>query len=189
MKNIIIAFVLFSLCINATYINKTNKVVSNTDTDKRLEYLIGDWNSTGFVTDDDGFNQYIEINQHVESKGEGLQFTVDGINPHNSYRYKTTKTIYYDAKKKAWYVKGIVKNKFVLDCQVTLTDVNTVTYTYYDEEKNVMRFSIIKENDNMFVETEEKWTTNGWDKTAWLRMQRSLKTLKGLDASVHPTHE
>lgn len=176
MKNIIIALVLFSLCISATYVGTSYNPTSGNDIDKRLEYLIGDWQSTGFVTDAQGLNQYIEINQHIEAKLNDIQFIVDGINPYNGFRYKTTKTIFYDDQKQAWHVKGTVKDKYSLDNKVYITNVNTVTYTFYDDDNNLMRYSIIKENDNTFVETEEMWTTNGWDKTAWLRMQRALKS-------------
>lgn len=174
MKNIIIALALFSICISATHVQTSYSPAKGNNIDKRLAYLIGDWQSTGFVTDAEGLNQYIEINQHIEAKGNALHFTVDGINPHNSFRYKTTKTIFYDDQKLTWYVKGTVKDKYRLDNKVFITDVNTVTYSFYDNENNLMRYSIIKENDNSFVETEEKWTANGWDKTAWLRMQRAL---------------
>lgn len=176
MKNIIIALVIFSICTSSTYVRTSYNPVTGSNIDKRLEYMIGDWKSTGFVTDAEGLNQYIEINQHIEAKGNDLKFTVDGINPYNGFRYKTTKTIFYDAEKQAWYVKGTVKDKYTLDNKVYITDVNTVTYTFYDKEEHLMRYSIIKENDNTFVEQEEKWTANGWDKTAWLRMQRALKS-------------
>ncbi len=198
MKNIIIALVLFSLCISATYVGTSYNPTSGNDIDKRLEYLIGDWQSTGFVTDAQGLNQYIEINQHIEAKGDDLQFTVDGINPYNGFRYNTSKTIYYDAQKRAWHVKGTVKGRYALDNKVDITDVHTVTYTFNDDENNVMRYSIFKENDNTFVETEEKWTTNGWDKTAWWRMQRALKSfsvvqtpkgVKKLEVNDRPVHE
>lgn len=198
MKNIIIALFLFSICISATYVRTSYNPITGSNIDKRLEYLIGDWQSTGFVTDAQGMNQYIEINQHIEAKGNDLQFIVDGTNPYNGYRYKTSKTIYYDVEKLAWHVKGTVKDKYSLDNKVYITDINTVTYTFYDNEKNLMRYSIIKENDNTFVETEEKWTANGWDKTAWWRMQRALKsfssvqTPKGVDKQVvtdRPVHK
>lgn len=180
MKNIIIALGLFSLSISATYVGTSYNSATGNDIDKRLEYLIGDWQSTGFVTDAQGLNQYIEINQHIEAKGDDLQFTTNGKNPYNGYQYNTTKTLYYDASQKAWHVKGTVKGRYALDNKVEITDVNTVTYTFFDDEKNVMRYSIIKENDNTFVETEEKWTSNGWDKTAWWRMQRALKSFSSV---------
>ncbi len=198
MKNIIIALALFSICVSATHVRTPNNPDTGSNIDKRLEYLLGDWQSTGFVTDAEGLNQYIEINQHIEVKGNDLQFTIDGINPYNGYRYKTTKTIFYDPQKQTWHVKGTVKDRYSLNNKVYITDVNTVTYTFYDDENNLMRYSIIKENDNTFVETEEKWTTNGWDKTAWLRMQRALKALsiiktpkgmKGQEVTDRPVHE
>ncbi len=177
MKNIIFALVIFSLCISSTYVKTSYNAVTGSNIDKRLEYLMGDWQSTGFITDAEGFNQYIEINQHIAAKGNELLFTVDGINPNNGYRYKTTKTIYFNPQKQSWFVKGRVKDRYSLNNKVYITDVNTITYTFYDDDNNLMRYSIIKENDNMFVEKEEKWTSNGWDKTAWLRMQRAVKAL------------
>ena len=185
MKNTIIALVLFSIFTSSTYVRTSYNPKTGSNIDPRIEYLIGDWKSTGFVTDADGLNQYIEINQSITAKGNVMAFVEDGINPHNGYRYKTTKTIYFDNKTQTWRVKGTVKGKYSLNNKVYITDVNTVTYTFFDESNNLLRYSILKENEDTFVEKEEKWTTNGWDKTAWFRMKRAVKSK---DISARPLH-
>ena len=185
MKNIIFLIAVFSLSISSTYVRTSYNPLTGSNIDKRLEYLVGDWKSTGFVTDADGFNQYIEINQKIEAKGNDMTFVVDGVNPHNGFRYKTTKSIFFDPQKEIWRVRGQIKDKYSLDNKVYITNVNTVTYTFYDNESKLMRYSIIKENDDTFVEAEEAWTTNGWDKTAWLRMQR---VVKNKDVTARPLH-
>ena len=74
MKNIIFLIAVFSLSISSTYVRTSYNPLTGSNIDKRLEYLVGDWKSTGFVTDADGFNQYIEINQKIEAKGNDLTF-------------------------------------------------------------------------------------------------------------------
>ena len=189
MKNIIFLIVIFATSISSTQMRTSYNPLMGSNIDKRLEYLIGDWKSTGFVTDANGFNQYIEIHEKITAKGNEMTFTMDGINPQNGYRYNTTKSIFFDPQREAWHVKGQVKGKYSLDNKVYITDFNTVTYTFYDNKNNLMRYTILKENDNSFVETEEKWTNNGWDKTAWLRMERVVNNkLVNKYVTARPIH-
>ncbi len=174
MKNIIFLIIIFFISISSTQMRTSYNPLMGSNIDKRLEYLIGDWKSTGFVTDADGLNQYIEIHEKITAKGNEMTFIVNGINPQNGYRYNTTKSIFFDPQRDAWHVKGQVKGRYSLDNKVYITDFYTVTYTFYDNGNNLMRYTILKESDNSFVEMEEKWTDNGWDKTAWLRMERSV---------------
>lgn len=173
MKNLIIGATL--ILMGSAYVKTPQSIPSNMPTDTRIEYLKGDWKSTGFLTDAQNKQQKIEIFQHIDIKDNEITFSSSGINPSNGYQLKTEKVIFYDANSDAWYVKGVVKNRYTLDNKVYVTEFNTITYSFYDDHKNLMRYTFTKENEDSFIEAEEIWTENGWDKTAWLRTVRVEK--------------
>ncbi len=163
-------------CIGSSYIKPIASSTTTSNIDTRLEYLIGDWKSTGFVTDAQNLQQKIEMNQHIAFEDNKIVFTGTGINPINKYRYNTSKAIFLNERTNTWRVEGKISNKYTLDNKVYITEANTLTYTFYDNAKNLMRYTILKENDDGFTETEELWTDNGWDKTAWMRTKRTAKS-------------
>lgn len=161
--------------LGTTYVKTSTNPTGTTTLDKRLEYLIGSWKSVGFVTDVKGKQQFMEMKQRIANdnlKINELVFVGTGINPSNGFRYNSSKSFFYDNDAQAWHVKGSVQNKYTLDNKIYIPDNNTVTYTFYDDLKNLMRYTIVKENNDSFTETEEVWTANGWDKTAWFRTKR-----------------
>lgn len=186
MKNLIIGIVL--LFVGSAYVVAPVSSSKANGADKRLDYLIGDWKSNGFVTDAKNRQQKIEMEEQITAKDNEIRFTYNGLNPSNGYRYKTNKIFYLDASTHDWFVKGTVQGQYTLNDKVYVTDIGTITYTFYDHAKNLMRYTIMKENEDSFTETEEIWTKNGWDQSAWVR---SLRVYKNKDYSHYfprPSH-
>ena len=175
MKNLMALIILFF--VSSSYANSTYKPPRKKRVATQLDYLVGDWVSSGFTTTTDGEQQLLTLNQHITHvNSNDIEIVGAGSNPTNGFPYTTTKTIFYDNGSATWFVKGNVNNKYTLNNKVDITTVNTITYTFYDGSKNLMRYTITKESDDAFTEVEEIWTKNGWDKTAWLRSKRIPKS-------------
>ena len=175
MKNIIVLATMFYVGV-AYFKSPVELTLVSSKAQANLDYLVGDWKSFGFVTDSKGLQQYIEMNQRISSdnsNNKSYKFVGEGINPGNRFIYSTNKIIFYDAGTKAWHVKGVVKDKYALDNKVFFPDGKSMSYTFYDSSKNLLRYTISKEKNDSFTETEETWTSEGWNKTAWFRSKRS----------------
>ena len=168
---------IFTFYVASSYVLTTNIPSARNKKYSNVEYLVGVWESKGFVTDAKGLQQIVTLKQKITNVNEqDLKIVGTGMNPTNGFKYNASKTLYYNTKTEAWYVKGSIEEKYAVDNKVYITDHNTITFTFYDGWKNLMRYTITKENNDAFTETEEIWTVNGWDKTAWLRSTRVPKS-------------
>jgi hypothetical protein len=140
-----------------------------------IDFIIGKWNGTGFVTDANGLQQYIEIQEDNVRLSE-YQYQIVGIgkNPVNKFTYSYTKLIYFNKKMNAWFTNGRVQNNILQDSPTVFTENNVFSYSYYDIYSTLIRHTTVRETDDSFTETQEKWGQNGWDKTAWFRMERNF---------------
>ena len=173
MKNIFAIITVFFL--GSTYFDKPHTINAATSADTPLEYLVGNWKSTGFVTDVRGKQQLIEMTQNITNDNKavaGVKFESAGFNPSNKFKYTASKSMYYDNSTNSWHVKGTVGGKYTLDNKVYIALDNAITYTFYDDSKNLMRYTFEREDENTFTETEQIWTPEGWEKTAWFRSKR-----------------
>ena len=185
MKNMIILIALSCVGSASFFLLGNSQVTNKMNT--HLEYLIGEWKSEGFVTDAQGKQQFIEIKQSITKGSEAtneIKFIAVGSNPLDGFQYNAIKSIFYDTSTQSWYVKGSVKDKYTLNNKVIMPDNQTISYTFNDASKNLMRYTIAKENDYSFTETEEIWSVNGWDKTAWFRTTSLAKSAPVINGAL-----
>jgi hypothetical protein len=173
MKNIIL--IVSTFFVGSNFFISPFNTTSKHPVDSRLEYLVGEWKSEGFVTDTNNMQQKIEIAQHIGLKDNRLVFTANGINATSRYHYNSTKAVFInDNKKSVLWVQGQVADLYTLNQKAYINQDSTLSFTFYDEKGTLTRYFINKENNNSFVETEERWTEEGWEKTACLKTQRQI---------------
>ncbi len=143
--------------------------------DPRLDFILGSWTGTGFVTDANGLQQYVEIKEDNTSVSN-IQYSISGTckNPGNNFSYTYDKSIFYNITLNAWYAKGIINNTILPDSRTILgeNEALSYTYSYYDLNNVLVRYITTRDTVDSFTETQEKWGLNGWDTTAWFRMTR-----------------
>ena len=156
-----------------TTYSTTNTKETNTN-DSRIDFMLGNWIGTGFVTDANGLQQYIEIQEdNLRISNDEYQMVGIAKNPGNSFMHSFNKTLFFNNKMNAWYTKGTINDNTLHDSRTILSDNNVISYSYYDLNSVLVRYTIARETDDSYTEIEEKWGANGWDKTAWFRMKRN----------------
>lgn len=157
-----------------------------TRNDARIDFMLGNWVGTGFVTAENGMQQYVEIEENnLRISGTEYQMVCIGKNPANGFVNAYNKTLYYNSALNSWYTKGTINDKILHDSRTLLNDTNVITYSFYDINSVLTRYTIVRETDDSFTEMEEKWGTNGWDKTAWFRMKRNYNYRNNTARPVH----
>ena len=140
----------------------------------RIDFILGSWTGTGFITDANGLEQYVEIQENNSSISD-IQYRIIGTckNPGSNFVYTYDKSLFFSSTSKAWYANGKINNNILPDSRTTLSENYPFSYTYYYDVNNVrVRYTTTKDTDDSFTETQEKWGQNGWDKIAWFRMTR-----------------
>jgi hypothetical protein len=140
----------------------------------RLDFILGSWTGTGFITDANGLEQYVEI-QENNSSITNTQYRIVGIckNPGSNFVHTYDKALLFNSTSKIWYINGKVNNSILPDSRITLTENYPLSYTYYYDVNSVrVRYTTTQDTDDSFTEIQEKWGQNGWDKTSWFRMTR-----------------
>lgn len=162
--------------ISASNTENKNAVISTNNS--AIDFIIGKWNGTGFVTDANGLQQYIEI-QEDNARLSEYEYQIVGVgkNPVNKFIFSYTKLIYFNKKMNAWFTKGTIQNNILQDSPTVFTENNVFSYSYYDIYSTLVRHITVRETDDSFTETQEKWGQNGWDKTAWFRMERNFTNI------------
>jgi hypothetical protein len=153
--------------------NVSHKSSDVTANNPSIDFMVGNWSGTGFVTDVNGLQQYVEIQENNQKISEDeYQIVGNGKNPANGYMYSYNKLIFYNAPMNAWYVKGKINENVLHDSRITIGENFVFSYSYYDVNSVLVRHITIREGEDIFTETKEKWGQNGWDKTDWMRMTR-----------------
>lgn len=179
-------FIIFlvTVVVGASLLGDTSKKkliasnIAHNDLDKTannpaIDFMVGNWSGTGFVTDANGMQQYIEMQENnVKLSEDEYQIVGIGKNPANGYIYSYNKLIFYNTKMNAWYAKGKINENILHDSRIVLGENIVFSYSYYDINSVLIRHITTREGDDIFTETKEKWGQNGWDKTAWVRMTR-----------------
>ncbi len=164
--------------------NSPNKKVTRNDA--RIDFMLGNWLGTGFVTSENGMQQYVEIQENnIRISATEYQMVGIGKNPANGYPHKYNKTLHFNSAMSSWYTKGTINDKILHDSRTLLNDTNVITYSFYDINSVLTRYTIARETDDSFIEMEEKWGPNGWDKTAWFRMKRNYNYRNNTARPVH----
>ena len=164
--------------------NSENKEVTRNDA--RIDFMLGNWVGTGFVTSENGMQQYIEIQEtNIRVSPTEYQMVGIGKNPASGYPHAYNKTLYFNSTMNSWYTKGTINDKILHDSKTLLNDTNVISYSFYDINSVLTRYTIVRETDDSFTEMEEKWGANGWDKTAWFRMKRDYNYRNNTARPVH----
>jgi hypothetical protein len=145
-----------------------------TSNEPRLDFILGSWTGTGFITDANGLEQYVEI-QENNSSVSNTQYRILGVckNPGSNFVHAYDKSLFFNPTSKVWYINGKVNNSMLPDSRTTLSENYPFSYTYYYDVNTVrVRYTTTKDTDDSFTEMQEKWGQNGWDKVAWFRMTR-----------------
>ncbi len=149
------------------YNNRKETVQENTS----FESILGNWVGTGFVTTENGIQQYIEIEEsNLRTSSTEYQMVCVGKYPVNGFIHAYNKKLFYNSVMNSWYIKGTVNDQILHDSRTFLNDTTVLSYTFYDINSVLTRYTIVRKTDDSFTEIEEKWGTNGWAKTAWFRM-------------------
>lgn len=153
---------------------------------ENADFVLGNWKGTGFVTDESGNQQYVEIeSNNLTVSNSEYQLVTVGKNPSNSFIYSSNKMLFFNSNLNKWFTKGKINEIVLHDSQTLLTDNSAITYSYYDFNSVLVRHTISRENDDSYTETEERWSANGWDKTAWFRMKRDFNNPKSTARPLH----
>ena len=169
--------------INAS--NIVHKTSESSANEPKIDFIVGSWIGTGFVTDESGLQQYIEIQEdNTKLSSDEYQIVGVGRNPGNNYMITYRKTIYFNAKMNAWYTKGTINENVLHDSHTSLDD-NVLSYSFYNLNSKLVRHTIISENVNSFTETQERWEPDGWCKTAWFRMSRNFNNSNSTSRPFH----
>lgn len=150
-----------------------NKSTYKSNNDARIDFILGSWTGTGYVTDANGSEQYLEI-EETNSRQSNGQYTIVGVgkNPGNDFVYIYDKSLFFNAPLNNWYTKGNINNTILPDSPTNLGENNTFSYSYYDVNAVLVRHTTSRDSEDCFREIQEKWVQNGWEKTASFRMMR-----------------
>ena len=144
-------------------------------TEPRIDFILGSWTGTGFITDANGLEQYVEIRENNSSSSNN-EYQIAGVckNPGSNFVYAYNKSIYFNKGLNSWYTKGTIDGNILPDSRTTLGEEYALayTYSYYDTNSILVRHTTVRDSEDSFTETKEKMGKNGWDKTAWFRMTR-----------------
>jgi hypothetical protein len=154
-------------------VTETQKL-AKTNNEPRIDFILGSWTGTGFITDANGLEQYIEIEEHNSSLSNA-QYRILGVckNPGSNFVYSYDKSMIFNKTLNVWYTTGKINNSILQESPTTLSDNEPLSYTYFYTVNAVLtRYTTTRDTDDSFTETQEKWGANGWDKTAWFRMTR-----------------
>jgi hypothetical protein len=145
--------------------------------DPRLDFILGSWTGTGFVTDANGLQQYVEIREN-NSSVSNIEYRISGIckNPASNFTYGYDKTVFYNMALNAWYTKGTINNIILPDSRTILSEneILAYAYSYYTLNNILVRHITTRDTADSFTETQEEMGINGWDTTAWFRMTRVI---------------
>jgi hypothetical protein len=183
MKTAIILLV--TMFLGVSVVSKTpNKKATNlaaatknhveSTNEPRIDFILGSWTGTGFVTDANGWEQYIEIEENNSSVAN-TQYHIVGVckNPGSDFVYTYDKFLFFNPTSKAWYTNGKINDSIMPDSEITLSEHYPLSYTcYYDLNGARVRYSTTRDTDDSFTETQEKWGQNGWAQIGWFRMTR-----------------
>ena len=152
-----------------------NQSTYKSNNDARIDFILGNWKGTGYVTDANGLEQYIEIVETNSRLSDGQYKTVGiGKNPGNDFVYTYEKSLFFNNALNNWYTKGNIYNTILPDSRTDLGENNTFSYAYYDSNAVLVRHTTSRDSEDCFREIQEKWGHNGWDRTASFRMTRML---------------
>jgi hypothetical protein len=172
-------FLGMSIFNNATIEKTTTSVAATKNhvhitSEPRIDFILGTWAGTGFVTDANGLEQYLEIEEHNSSVSND-RYHIVGVckNPGNDYVYTYDKFLFFNPTLKEWYTNGTINNSILPKSGITLSEHYPLSHTcYYDLNGDRVRYTTTRDTDDSFTETQEKWGQNGWGQTAWFRMTR-----------------
>ena len=182
----IILFVLITMFLGMSVLNDapnkkatTTLVAENQNTVKstsepKLDFILGSWTGTGFITDANGLEQYVEIEER-NSSVSNVQYRIVGIckNPGSNFVHTYDKYLFFNPTQNVWYINGKVNNSILPESRTIVSENYPFSYTYYYDVNTVrVRYTTTRDTDDSFTETQEKWGQNGWDKIAWFRMTR-----------------
>lgn len=146
--------------------------------DARIDFILGIWTGTGYVTDANGLEQYLEI-EETNSRLSNGQYTIVGVgkNPGNDFVYTYDKSLFFNDILNNWYTKGNINNTILPDSRTDFGEKNSFSYSYYDANAVLVRHTTSRDSEDCFREIQEKWVQNGWEKTASFRMERTSPPL------------
>jgi hypothetical protein len=152
-----------------------NQTTYKSNNDARIDFILGSWTGTGYVTDANGLEQYIEI-EETNSRLSNVQYQIVGVgkNPGNDFVYTYDKSLFFNDALNNWYTKGNINNTILPDALTSVGANNSFSYSYYDTNGVLVRHTTTRDSEDCFREIQEKWVHNGWDKTASFRMTRML---------------
>jgi hypothetical protein len=175
----VFGIVLFSVTTSkkVSAANVANPMSDKIANEPRIDFILGSWIGTGFITDANGLQQYIEI-QETNTKVSNNEYQIVGIckNPTNRFQYAYNKSLFFNTAMNVWFTKGTINGNLLPDSHTDLGNNNVLSYSYYDVNRVLVRHTTARDTDGGFTETQEKWGQNGWDKTAWFRMTKNLNT-------------
>jgi hypothetical protein len=150
-----------------------NQSTYKSDNDARIDFILGSWSGTGYVTDANGSEQYIEI-EETNSRLSNGQYKMVGIgkNPGNDFVYAYDKSLFFNNDLNNWYTKGNINNTILPDSRTDLGENNIFSYSYYNSNAVLVRHTTSRDSEDCFREIQEKWGQSGWNRTASFRMTR-----------------
>ena len=156
-----------------TSVNVGNKHSVIQANNRTIDFILGNWVGTGFVTDANGLQQYIEIKEtNTSLSNSQFQIIGTGKNPGNDFVYAYNKVLYFNTTMNQWFTKSTINGQILPDSHTILGENNIFSYSYYDSNSVLVRHSTYRDTDDSFTEIQEKWGHTGWDRTASFRMTR-----------------
>lgn len=173
---IFLATLVLGLLLISYSLNKNSSPYGVEDvnmSEPRIDFILGSWTGTGFVTDIHGLQQYVEVQEdNIKLPAGGYQIVGVGKNPANRFTHTYTKSMSFSNKMNAWYIKGEVNRDILQDSKISFGQNNVFLYSYYDSKSSLMRYITTRDTEDSFTETQEKWEPEGWCKIAWFRLIR-----------------
>jgi hypothetical protein len=152
-----------------------NQSTYKSNNDARIDFILGNWTGTGYVTDANDLEQYIDIEETNSRLSNGQYKTMGvGKNPGNDFVYSYDKSLFFNEILNNWYTKGSISNTILPESLTNLGENNTFSYSYYNSNAVLVRHTTSRDSEDCFREIQEKWGKNGWEKTASLRMDRTI---------------
>jgi hypothetical protein len=152
-----------------------NQSSYKSNNDARIDFILGNWTGTGYVTDANGLEQYIEIEETNSRLSNGQYKTVGvGKNPGSDFVYTYDKSLFFNEGLNNWYTKGNINNAILPESITNLGENKSFSYSYNDSNAVLVRHTTSRDSEDCFREIQEKWGQNGWEKTASFRMDRTL---------------
>ena len=149
---------------------------TQTKTNENLDFLkplTGNWVGQGFVTDNQGIRQDVNVIQHVNLSTNSI--IVDGTfkNPNSGFKADFIKQFYYSNYFDGYRVKIYFEKKYFSKTKFKLIDDKTYTYSFRNLKNKLNRVTISTINANEWSEKMEQLNGKVWELKRDLILKKS----------------